>query len=425
VSAGGLPARWNGLARGWMRWRDRLTRRDLPGVGQDSGPGGFRACAADGVRALHRWYDPATGLWRRAGWWNAANALNAVIQYTQRTGDRSYAGVIETTFGAAGRKYPGFINGYYDDNGWWALSWVAAFDLTRDPKYLAAAEKIFEQMTTGWDGKCGGGLWWTTSRTYKNAIPNELFLLLAGRLHQRAKPGPAAGYLDWALREWKWFAGSGMIGASGLVNDGLTADCANNGGTTWSYNQGVILGGLAVLHEITGDEGYLDAGNKIAGAALRGLAVPVPPATRGPSAVPPPPAVPVASAHAALDAAVPGMLVEPCEGAPGGCNGDQVLFKGIFIRNLYDFYLRSRRDEYRAFILANAHSIWQNNRDSRNRFGLCWGGPFDRADASRQTSALDVLNAALALTGDDELLPGRLKADAKILLEVKVWRWNR
>ena len=38
-----------------------------------------------------------------------------------------------------------------------------------------------------------------------------------------------------------------------LVNDGLTAGCANNGGTTWTYNQGVILGGLAALHELTGD----------------------------------------------------------------------------------------------------------------------------------------------------------------------------
>ena len=58
-----------------------------------------------------------------------------------------------------------------------------------------------------------------------------------------------------------------------LVNDGLTADCANNGGTTWTYNQGVIIGGLAVLYEITGDDAYLGQAETIAAAALRDLTV--------------------------------------------------------------------------------------------------------------------------------------------------------
>jgi predicted alpha-1,6-mannanase (GH76 family) len=81
-----------------------------------------------------------------------------------------------------------------------------------------------------------------TTSGYKNAITNELFLTLAVLLHQR---NPAGGYLTWAQREWDWFSSAGLIGPDGLVNDGLTAACQNNGGTTWTYNQGVILGGLA------------------------------------------------------------------------------------------------------------------------------------------------------------------------------------
>lgn len=42
-----------------------------------------------------------------------------------------------------------------------------------------------------------------------------------------------------------------MINSESLINDGLTSDCKNNGGLTWTYNQGVILGGLANLHKIT------------------------------------------------------------------------------------------------------------------------------------------------------------------------------
>ena len=195
-----------------------------------------------------------------------------MIDYSQQTGERRYRYVIETTFGRAGRAHPGFSNDYYDDDGWWALAWIAAYDLTGEAKYLDVARALFAGMAAGWDDVCGGGLWWTRRKDYKNAIPNELFLLIAARLHQRTLR--YGGYLDWALREWRWLRASGLIGPAGLVNDGLTAGCVNNGGTTWTYNQGVVIGGLAVLHEITGDGAYLEQAAAIAAAALRDLTVP-------------------------------------------------------------------------------------------------------------------------------------------------------
>ena len=331
-----------------------------------------RARAAAGIAALQRWYRPWRGMWATTGWWNAANALTAVIDYTQLTGDGAYAGVIETTFRAARRWHRGFTNRYYDDNGWWALAWVAAYDLTQDRRYLEAARSIFDRNTAGWDDTCRGGLWWNEDRKYKNAITNELFLTLAARLHQRAPD--AGGYRTWALREWEWLHASGMIGASGLVNDGLTAACENNGGITWTYNQGVILGGLAALHEISGDRGYLEQGESIADAALAQLASP-------PWASP------------------PGILAEPGE-AGLAAKGDHTQFKGIFVRNLGAFCRSSPRPGYRSFILANARSIWDNARNTDNQFGQRWGGPFDQADASRQSSALDALNAAVALAAN-------------------------
>jgi hypothetical protein len=70
------------------------------------------------------------------------------------------------------------------------------------------------------------------------------------------------------------------------------------------------------------------------------------------------------------------------------------------VRNLYDFYLQSRRPAYSEFIRDNARSIWANNRNSSNQFGLHWAGPFDYPDASRQSSALDVLTAAVPLAAE-------------------------
>ena len=94
----------------------------------------------------------------------------------------------------------------------------------------------------------------------------------------------------------------------------------------------MILGGLAALSEITGDRGYLTQGEAIAAAALRGLAP-------------------------------GGILTEPCESG-AVCNEDQAQFKGIFVRYLYDFWLRSRQPAYRGFILANANSVWDHARNA-------------------------------------------------------------
>jgi predicted alpha-1,6-mannanase (GH76 family) len=336
---------------------------------------GYRDAAAAGISVLQGWYSRRTGLWKTVGWWNSANALTAVIRYSQATGDRSYLAVAENTFTRAQRAFiklqrrkRRFINDFFDDNLWWALAWVAAGDLTPDEwyreRYRAAAQAIFAHCLSGWDDTCGGGLWWNEKRDYKNAITNELFLTLAALLAVRV-PGQQE-YRDWALREWEWLHGSGLIGPSGLVNDGLSAACANNGGTTWTYNQGVILGGLTALHQITGDQGYLRQAEVIADAALRAL----------------------------TDAR--GILAEPSE--PAGSVGDHPQFKGIFVRNLHELHGAADHPAYRAFLLANADSVWDNARNPADEFGLRWAGPFDAADASRQSSAAEALIAAAALT---------------------------
>jgi predicted alpha-1,6-mannanase (GH76 family) len=335
----------------------------------------FRACATSGAVALQRWYDRRTGLWRGTGWWNSANALTALIGYIELTGDPAYTGVLGTTFIAAQRTHGRFINSFYDDNAWWALAWIAAYDLTRDERYLDVARTIFVFNVGGWQAATGGGMIWHRKSTYKNAITNELFGLLAAQLHRRA-PGDGA-YLDWALREWEWFSASGMIGPGGLINDGLNAAGQNNGGPTWTYNQGVILGALTVLTEITGDQSYLQQAQAVADATLSQLVSPAPVAS-------PAPANPA------------GILVEPCEAARN-CDGDQSQFKGIFVRHLYQLWLHSRTPAYRAFILANAGSVRANGTNAASQFGLRWTGPFDRPDASRQSSALEVLTAAAAL----------------------------
>jgi len=71
-------------------------------------------------------------------------------------------------------------------------------------------------------------------------------------------------YHDWALKAGSWFVNSGMVNNKYLVNDGLTPDCKNNDQTEWTYNQGVVLGGLVGLSQITGNASLVEEAVRIA-----------------------------------------------------------------------------------------------------------------------------------------------------------------
>jgi predicted alpha-1,6-mannanase (GH76 family) len=337
-------------------------------------PSSYGQYAMAAAATLQTWYSRSSGLYvSPSGWWNAANSITVLANYARVTGDTTYNSVLANTFSAAQRMHGDFINAYYDDQQWWALSWVDAYDLTGNATYLSMAEKVFGNVAeSGWDTSvCGGGVWWSTARTYKNAIPNELFLTLAAALANRTSGTASSGYLAWAQKEWTWFKASGMINSQNLVNDGLDssnpAACKNNRKTTWTYNQGVILGGLVELSRADKDPTLLPQAEAIANAAISKLSV-------------------------------SGILTEP--GNLSG--GDSPQFKGIFMRNLMELYralssTSADAGHYRSFAEVNAQSIWKNDRNAGNQLGGIWQGPFDSADATRQTSALEALIAADAM----------------------------
>ncbi|MEP0918191.1 carbohydrate-binding protein [Leptolyngbya sp. DQ-M1] len=319
---------------------------------------------AAGMAALQMFYNTGTGLWDTSNWWNAANALEATIEYSRLTDSLTYRGNIFNTFYQKPR-YANFINPWFrDDDGWWAIAWIRAYDLTGEQKYLDQAKFIFWDMTKGWDNVCNGGLYWHKRElNYKNAITNGLLLSVAAKLNLR-EPNDKR-YLEWSQKIWNWYQQSGMINAENLVNDGLDSNCRNNGKTIWTYNQGVLIGALVDLYRGTKDAELLKQAEAIADASIVKLA-------RN------------------------GILREPCEDN-NDCGNDGPQFKGIFMRNLTDLYRVSPKPAYREFIARNAESIWAN-RNAKNQFGLNWAGTIDKADATRQTSAIDALNAAISLS---------------------------
>ncbi|SMY26153.1 unnamed protein product [Zymoseptoria tritici ST99CH_1A5] len=267
----------------------------------------------------------------------------------------------------------GFLNDFYDDEGWWALAWIAAYDLTLNPSYLSTAQRIFADMhsvfgTTNCSSNTApavGGLPWDRKRTYINAITNSLYLSVAAHLAERVTDVPPLyDYLSLAKQQWQWFLASGLLNGENLINDGLNPACGNNAGTIWSYNQGVLLGALTALSRATGDASYLATASRIADAAIGALAP-------------------------------DGVLVEACE---PDCGSDGAQFKGVFVRGLAELWRARPEERWRRFLKGNAESVWVNGRDERGELGLRWTGPVGRpADAGTQSSGLDALVAGLGV----------------------------
>ncbi|EED17160.1 glycosyl hydrolase, putative [Talaromyces stipitatus ATCC 10500] len=354
---------------------------------------------------LQEWYNPSTGLWDTAGWWNGANSMTVIADLAAVDASivQDAIQIFETTFSVAPSVNPSagieknitahgimqttypagwpddtivatadptnstsWLDGANDDAEWWGLAWIAAYDVTGNETYLNLAEGIFNQIASGWGTNCGnGGIYWETTNHYVNAIASELFISLAAHLANRVSDS-ASTYIAWAEEAWNWFAATGMINSEGTINDGLTSDCVNNGQPVWSYNQGVILGGLAELNRASPNQSYIHSANTIAQAAIAALAD---------------------SDHVIHDTCEP------------NCAPDATQFKGIFIRNLLLLHRASPHDLYREVIEACATSIWANDRDtSTNQLSIDWAGPYvSSANSSTHSSAMDALVAVISV----------------------------
>jgi predicted alpha-1,6-mannanase (GH76 family) len=318
------------------------------------------------VSRLLRFYRPDASRWwaARGEAWQLALVIEAVATAYERSHSPGYVNALSRWFA----RHHNRRSRFFDDDAWYVNTWLRCYDVTGDPGFLAAARAGFADLLAGWDAECGGGLWWSHDRTYKNAITTELFLLAAARLARRC-PDDSEAYLDWATRAWHWFDHSGLINVDGLVNDGL-AGCVNNGGATWTYNQGVLLGGLAELWRSTGDDALLQRAHRVATAAI---------------------------AH--LTSA--GILHELCE-REGSCDQDQLIFKGVFAQGLARLHHADPAHGYADFLIANADSVWRRARDRRDRIGLSWAGPPGRiTPASHAAGTLLLGQVALLETGGE------------------------
>lgn len=325
---------------------------------QTSGSNAKRA-----IDALMKLYNHDTGLWKTTGWWNSANALTAVLDYQIATGDSTYQWVIANTYEQNIDEQGGnFTNDYIDDTGWWALAWIRAYDITGQQRYLDTAKFDADYMWSTWSDVCGGGVIWNINTPYKNAVTNELMIKVLATLHNRIDGDTV--YLQRAKQNWQWFKASGMINSANMINDGLNDSCQNNGQPTWTYNQGIVLGGLTELHAATGDPAYFSAAKTLARASTQDSGI-------NPR----------------------GVLREPCEA--GDCGGDGPTFKGVYVRNLGELNAALQARPFQSYLTHQAKVTYRYDRNRFDQYGVHWAGPLESISAATQQSATEAQVAPL------------------------------
>ncbi|KAK7045586.1 hypothetical protein VNI00_007418 [Paramarasmius palmivorus] len=330
-------------------------------------------------RLQDHYYNSGTGQLNGGSLWTDANTLEDLHNLMLATGTDDFSSVADNSYlgraaNNANTNWNSFLGGSNDDAGWivlalWKMADYKAARGRSNSAFLSSADKIYNIIAGQWDDHCGGGVWWSTAHTYKNAITNELFLLLSAQGYLR---GRGQNYLDNAVKTWNWLKNSGMRNSNNLWNDGLTDSCANNGQTTWTYNQGVIASGLANLAVATGDKSLLTEAEKTLDATISRLTT-------------------------------NNILRESCDNAASGgsvCNQDQQIFKGLWTKHL-QFYLDAANDaartaKYSGFLGSQTSAVFHYGTNAQNDIGSVWYAPNQGGSIFTPKSSASGLEAHIA-----------------------------
>lgn len=109
------------------------------------------------IEGLQQWYNWDTGLWNSAGWWNGANALEAVIDYAALTKTDHFVHILVHAYGtlsSISAPYKQFITKNADalwernriNNNKFGLNWAARAHITNAATQTSALDAFNAAM---------------------------------------------------------------------------------------------------------------------------------------------------------------------------------------------------------------------------------------------------------------------------------------
>lgn len=279
--------------------------------------------------------------------------------------------------------YPSF-----DDMGWYGLSYARIYEVLGQDEFLQSSIDILNwAWKTGWDTHktCGGGFWFDNTFASKETITNTEFLQLAAKLYRLTKK------LDFLIKRneiYNYIMKNQLINETTyLISGSATSDCKPNQFYGPTYLAGTMIGALVEMYKTSYKESYIILADKIAKAAINN------------------------------STNVTGIFTEYCD---HHCNRDQILFKGIFVRNLrylMDVLKSSeQRQKYQEWLDFNVKAVVQYNMCDKDPISNCnitfrdgppyfnvsgpvfapdWNGPFTFGAPEQQTAAFDLFVASI------------------------------
>ena len=203
-----------------------------------SGPSYLQLAAAGVARAQRlwrdprlRWYDsrlhdrdryPLATIWDAVPLFEALAAIElAAPSPAHRAAAVAFADGAERYYDRGLGRVPGYApypgdrghaNTWFDDNGWWGLAFLDAYQATGSTRYLRDAERAFRFIASaGWNAS-GGGLWWNTAHAYIAGEPLAAGSLLGAELF---KLTGRLAYRETVLRFVDW-GDAHFVGERGL-----------------------------------------------------------------------------------------------------------------------------------------------------------------------------------------------------------------
>lgn len=182
--------------------------------------------------------------------------------------DRFFAGM--HAYWDARAKVPGYEpaptqgdghDKYYDDNQWMVITFLEAFDLTRDQKYLDRARATLHFSLSGWDDQLGGGIWWHAEHKggCKNTCANAPAAVACLRMARHHHPQENNA---WARKIVRWTS-EHLQDQDGLFFDNQRVADGHVDKKKYTYNTALMMRANIGLHRASGDAAFLTEARRI------------------------------------------------------------------------------------------------------------------------------------------------------------------